>query len=666
MLSYTPEGTPAVRREPDRLRVRGQRSRDQGRVQAAPAVHARHRGVGREARGAESHLGNTVQDFYVDSFPESYGDPQPVQVHREALAGRAVDALPDQRRGDQDGGHHRVHRRRALLPGRRRLLPPRARRGEGRRRPATRSRSGSRRRTASKRSDSFTYTARVESSNPVLIMSAEDYSGVMPNAAPEAGPKYLDYYTAALDGERRRLRRLRRRRARPARPAPARRAEPLRRGDLVHGRRLHDPRAGPGAGHRHVAAGARRGRRRARLPQRGRQAVLHRQERRPAVRRGLRVPQHRVPAAQRGPARAAGATPTLPEARDGCIAHTDDFLQYYLGAYIYVGGNPIDPETGEPFPMVGDGDPFGPLAWDFEADGAGNQDYARDLRRHELDPRPGAVPDVRVVAAAGARGTGRARRRSRRISGSFFMAAERTDEAYKRLHRTIDLTGATSGELKFWTSFDLEPDYDYTFVEAHDGRHGQLDDAAGRERPHVAGRRPELPDDRRRLGVADAAPVPRALPDGHRRRRHLHRRPGRPARGTRPPATPAAGRSGRSTCRAYAGKQVEISITVATDPAVQGLGVLGRRHRGHRRRREPTATSFEADLGGWDDRAAAAGHGEAGERLGSAPTCSSTRAASSGPTTASTPASASRASRAPTRPQSTFMEGVLKYLRGAC
>ena len=33
--------------------------------------------------------------------------------------------------------------------------------------------------------------------------------------------------------------------------------------------------------------------------------------------------------------------------------------------------------------------------------------------------------------------------------------------------RTVDLTGHTSGTLKFATSYDTEPDYDYMFVEAH-------------------------------------------------------------------------------------------------------------------------------------------------------------------------------------------------------
>jgi hypothetical protein len=48
-------------------------------------------------------------------------------------------------------------------------------------------------------SDSFTYSAEVESSNDVLILSAEDYTGASPVYADQTGPNYLSYYAAALD-----------------------------------------------------------------------------------------------------------------------------------------------------------------------------------------------------------------------------------------------------------------------------------------------------------------------------------------------------------------------------------------------------------------------------------------------------------------------------------
>jgi hypothetical protein len=51
-------------------------------------------------------------------------------------------------------------------------------------------------RSGGETSDSFTYTAAVESDNEVLIMSAEDYTGASPN--PSAGPHYLSFYEEAL------------------------------------------------------------------------------------------------------------------------------------------------------------------------------------------------------------------------------------------------------------------------------------------------------------------------------------------------------------------------------------------------------------------------------------------------------------------------------------
>jgi hypothetical protein len=51
--------------------------------------------------------------------------------------------------------------------------------------------------SGSKKSDSFTYRAAVESKNRVLIMAAEDYSGASPVQTP--GPHYLSFYEDALE-----------------------------------------------------------------------------------------------------------------------------------------------------------------------------------------------------------------------------------------------------------------------------------------------------------------------------------------------------------------------------------------------------------------------------------------------------------------------------------
>jgi bacillopeptidase F (M6 metalloprotease family) len=50
------------------------------------------------------------------------------------------------------------------------------------------------------------------------------------------------------------------------------------------------------------------------------------------------------------------------------------------------------------------------------------------------------------------------------------MYSDRADISYKRLARTIDLTGVSAGDgpsLRFRFSYDAETDWDYVFVEAH-------------------------------------------------------------------------------------------------------------------------------------------------------------------------------------------------------
>ena len=48
------------------------------------------------------------------------------------------------------------------------------------------------------KSDSLTYTAMVESSNRVLVLAAEDYTGISPVYKKTTGPTYLSYYLDAL------------------------------------------------------------------------------------------------------------------------------------------------------------------------------------------------------------------------------------------------------------------------------------------------------------------------------------------------------------------------------------------------------------------------------------------------------------------------------------
>ena len=87
-----------------------------------------------------------------------------------------------------------------------------------------------------KKSESFTYRAVRDTNRRTLILSAEDYTGLSPAQDP-AGPHYLQYYRRALRQNGIAFDVYNVDRAKPDRAGPSRRAQPLRRGALVHGRR---------------------------------------------------------------------------------------------------------------------------------------------------------------------------------------------------------------------------------------------------------------------------------------------------------------------------------------------------------------------------------------------------------------------------------------------
>jgi hypothetical protein len=53
------------------------------------------------------------------------------------------------------------------------------------------------------------------------------------------------------------------------------------------------------------------------------------------------------------------------------------------------------------------------------------------------------------------------------VTGDWQMATGHDDVAYKRLATTVDLTGASSASLEFVTSYQIETDWDQMFVEVH-------------------------------------------------------------------------------------------------------------------------------------------------------------------------------------------------------
>lgn len=138
---------------------------------------------------------------------------------------------------------------------------------------------------------------------------------------------------------------------------------------------------------------------------------------------------------------------------------SDDFSQYYLGAYTrtatsgatgFTGSGKLDKADG----TLGDA-PGNPL------DAAGAYSVTSD----ELDP--GTYPQFASAGAGQFAGTVNP---YGPYAGEWMAAAVHTDDAYKRLTRTVDLTGVTASErptLRTQLLWDTERGYDHALVEAH-------------------------------------------------------------------------------------------------------------------------------------------------------------------------------------------------------
>jgi hypothetical protein len=145
----------------------------------------------------KSHLGNTAPDFVPTTFATSYGSPQTVEVnakrrlgrvkvHWQVNDGRTRSALTSEFEGGSRYGEPGVyyHRLRGQVTG---------------------TSAGERVRVwftaKGRQSESFTYTARQESDNKVLLLSAEDYTGrsATTGALPYSGPRYLADYRKTLE-----------------------------------------------------------------------------------------------------------------------------------------------------------------------------------------------------------------------------------------------------------------------------------------------------------------------------------------------------------------------------------------------------------------------------------------------------------------------------------
>ena len=224
------------------------------------------------------------------------------------------------------------------------------------------------------------------------------------------------------------------------------------------------------------------------------------------------------------------------------------------------------------------------------ADSAGNQDYL-----WTLTPTSTVLPvDEYPLFRSSEVGNYSIKGPLSPTDGEYYVFSQYANRAYKRLTRTVDLRGKTSGTLTFEAFYDVEPDYDYMFVEAHTV--GQDDWTT---LPDEKGtRRPRSP---RRAAARDGWAQPG---DDHPFLAHYLDPDTCDPHGTSGDWNAATGNSGgfgdwEIDLTPFAGKQVELSITTATDPAVQGIGVFVDKTEVLADGASVAKTSFEDGLGGW-------------------------------------------------------------------
>jgi hypothetical protein len=267
----------------------------------------------------------------------------------------------------------------------------------------------------------------------------------------------------------------------------------------------------------------------------------------------------------------------------------NDTLEYWFGASsINEGAGQAD--DGSMFDVLGVDTPLTGASFGFNgADSAANQDHSASFLTTSGRLDPAQFPQFRSWAAA----------KYDRPGGPFaphtgehYLYSQIADVSYKQLTRTIDVP-AGGGNLSFWTSYDTEPDWDFLFVEAHTVG---LDDWT------------TLPDANGATSTNTGESCPAGWFELHP---WLERYQTLNDDGTCSPTGTTGGgtwnaASGNSDgwqqwsvdLGAYAGKQVEVSISYASDWGTQGLGTFV----DDVTLPDGSSTSFEdaADpLGGW-------------------------------------------------------------------
>jgi hypothetical protein len=268
-----------------------------------------------------------------------------------------------------------------------------------------------------------------------------------------------------------------------------------------------------------------------------------------------------------------------------CLLLADDFAQYYLGRY---SRQTSDTATGfaGAGALAGIAAEFGgPAVTDNPIDEAGIFPATSSVLPPDEFPLFTSATGGTYTPGGGPFDP---------VEGSTYVGGLHVDDSYMRLTRTVDLTGvaaASAPTLSAQLSFDVEPDFDHVIVEAHTV--GQDDWTT-------------LPE----AGGLTTTAVPAECEVGYLLESHaflLHYlTPGDPCgpTGTTGSWNAMTGSSdgwqdASFDLSAYAGKQVEVSISFVTDPAFAGTGVFIDDTRLVVGGTAVESEGFEAGLGPW-------------------------------------------------------------------
>ncbi|MCA2222839.1 M14 family metallopeptidase [Nonomuraea aurantiaca] len=280
--------------------------------------------------------------------------------------------------------------------------------------------------------------------------------------------------------------------------------------------------------------------------------------------------------------------PAQPECADPndppCIQVFNDFQQYWLGAYVFFDDSGTNPDTGLPYALQGMSGRFKGFTGTLEPSHTNSFVATSAILPPDRFPQFASSAPVKWVRPGGPFDP---------HTGSWDVYSGIADASWKRLTKTVDLTGKTSGDLSFWTSYDTEADWDFLTVEAH---------TVGGDDWTT------LPDVNGHTSQSTGSSC--NPPSGGEGWRALHpftqryQGPGCAPTGTSGSWNAASGNSAgwqqwKVDLTPYAGKKVELSVSYISDWSTQGAGVFLDDFTVTLNGATAEQTSFESDLGGW-------------------------------------------------------------------